>query len=582
MKGNLASERFFTWGVSLCVLFSILLSSLYLWSVKRNVLDQMTGIEFIVSSDADFEASLYYTFTDKFSPNQFLQNAISSKDTLRFNFPEKDDMIKKFRLDFGSNLKLGRVEIQSVNLLFAKEKMVLDKEEVFDNLYQNSGSVFIDKSTLSIRMVKSHVPFDPYIVFMPLGTLSISHGIYAACLLMPFLVLLVFYLIKYRKTYVFTVTDFLALIFIISIPLKIAWTTFSTILLCAYGIYFAAYKRKVFLKNDVFFLFAGLFLLLALFGRPSSYAIMDNEFALLLFAVISATLPFSKLRIYKYFIWNMLILNSVILASGLGFLYWFNDFYGLGVSNYFRDIKIYSGNIRDWLYYDHAAFLSFFGLVGLLFAHRRYGLNRMDKKLLVLYHILLISFIVFNGSRICVLIYIVYLFNVLVKLGLRKKIFVNGILFFVVTALFVSNIEKIDQIRYDLWTVSWEAIKESPWVGHGLGTSNAILHDGRFADTNTIAKIAEFNHSHNQFITFLLEIGILGIISLVLSLGYFLYRSGHYKNTTLCLFLLGLGYLFLTESILQTSKPMYVICFLFLLCAIKRNLPTELDKAITS
>ena len=580
MKGNFASDRYFTWAVPICVLFSVVLSSLYLWSVKRHVLEQQTGIEFIVSSDADFEASLYYTFTDKFKPDQYLKNTTSSKDTLRFLFPEQEVMVKKFRLDLGNDPKLGQVEIKSLNLLFGAEKTVLDQEKVFADLYQNSGSVYLDKNALSIRMVKSHVPFDPYVIFMPLGTLSVSHTIYAVCLLAPFLVLLLLYFIKYRKTYSFTATDFLALVFIICIPMKIAWTTFCTILLCAYGIYFAIYKRRVFLRNDLFFLFVGLFLLLALFGRPAGYAVMDNEFALLLFAVISATLPLTKLKIYACYVRALLVLNGVILASGLSFLLWFHDFYGLGIADYFAEIKIYSGNLREWLYYDHAAFLSFFGLVGLLFAHKLSAMGRMDRRLLILYHILLVSFIVLNGSRICVLIYAVYLLNVAVKLGYKKKIFVNAFLFLIVAASFVHSIEKLDEIRYRLWSVSWKAIKESPWIGHGLGKSNAILHDSRFADAKTISEIAEFNHSHNQFITFLMEIGILGFLSLVFALAYYLYKSGHYKNATLGLFLLGLGYLFLTESILQTSKPMYVICFLFLLVSINRNLPPELDNLV--
>jgi O-antigen ligase len=261
----------------------------------------------------------------------------------------------------------------------------------------------------------------------------------------------------------------------------------------------------------------------------------------------------------------MLVLNAVIVASGISFLLWFHEFYSFGVLDYFKEIKIYSGHVRDWLFYDHAAFISFFGLVGMLFAHRLFQNKELDRKFLFLYHIILLLCIILVGARIGLLIYMIFLMNLVLQCGGVRRLLINSLLFVVFSAMLVFNIHKIDQNRYHLWSVSWEAIREKPWFGHGLGASNGLLHDSLYIKRAGFSEALELNHSHNQFITFFLEIGLLGFIMTTLILGYFLYRTGHYKNTSLMLFLFGLGYIFLSESILETSKPLYIICFLFLI-----------------
>jgi len=162
-------------------------------------------------------------------------------------------------------------------------------------------------------------------------------------------------------------------------------------------------------------------------------------------------------------------------------------------------------------------------------------------------------------------IYVVFLVNSFLQLGYKKRIILNVVFFSVFTFFLISNIQKTDESRNRLWSVTWEAIKKKPLFGYGMGQSDRILHSqGSFAQEGIYTPV-ELNHSHNQFLTFLLEIGVVGVIVLLGGFVFFMFRTRRHRDQVLVLFLFGLGYISLTESILQTSKPLYVLCFLFLI-----------------
>lgn len=570
MTARLLQKNHLFYLLLLGILTSVIFTSVFSYSVKQNLIHDFEGIKFIVDSDFDLESSLYFTYNDRFKGGVKLKNSGTGMDTLYFKFPSSARIVKKFRLDFGNNPKSNHFKILEMHLLFKDKTLVFDQDEVFNSLFKNSEAVEFDKKNQIISLKKDVKPFDPYIIIMPLAELSLKKSAYPVALFLPFIIIaLIICKRDFRKI---KLLDMLILLFIISIPLKIAWTTFCAFLLCVYGLVNAIRKKRIELKKPNLIMLMVMFCVLILFGRPLSFSFAEKLFALLVFALISATIQFPKYKIYRYYTIIMLGLNAIIVASAISFLIWFREFYAFDISEYFTNIKHYNSNIRKWFYYDHAAYLSLFGLIGVIFAHILYHKKTLTLPLLYLYHILLFLFIVLTGTRISLLIYVVFLFNMTISLNIKNRILINTLLYVVFTVMLGFYLPKIDSNRHHLWSVTWEAIKEKPWFGYGLGQSNSILHDAYFIHKAGYSAPLRFNHSHNQYLTFLLEIGAIGLSVLLIGIFYLLYKTKSYRNHSFVLFVFGLGYFFLTESVSQTSKPLYVICFLFLIITTKSHI----------
>lgn len=576
--------RYFLFYLPLCMLISVVLYAILARYIKREIISDFKGMEFTVDSSSEFNAELYYTYDDQFSSHKLKPTKVG-KGSFLFKFPNDHKLIKRFRLDLGNMPKKMEVKITKLRLLFRERTIVLEEDAVFNSIFLNSSAVFLDKDKRIIYSRENVKPYDPYLIFAPLGALVMPIYLRFIVLLLPFFCWGFFYMPKRRSDVKPTILGVLTLLFILCIPLKIAWTTFCTILLCIYGIYLLIKEKRTDRKSNLFIFYICIFSFFILFGRPSELSLMNIQLALPLFAILSVSVIYKSIDAHlKNYVFFFLLFNAIILTAGINFLLWFHNFYGLGIMDYFSEIKIYSGNVREWLFYDHAAFLSYFGLVGLLFANELYKQSKIPKEIYYLYNILMFLFIIVVGARIALLVFLVFRINFILKLRPITRITLNGIIFGAVASLLYLNIDKIDLNRYHLWSVSWEAIKERPWFGYGLETSNAILHDPRFMERAGFSIPLNLNHSHNQFLTFVVEMGFIGTFCFFAALVYFLYKERLFSNTTMVLFVYGLGYIFLTESILQTSKPLYVICFLFLLIvqgnAIKKEKNVHLKPAI--
>ncbi|MFT6933803.1 MAG: O-antigen ligase [Maribacter sp.] len=562
------------------MVLGVILNILLVRTVKQSVLSDFKGIKFYLPIDSDFNSTLYYSFSDKFTSEYKIDAENTSNRVLNFNFSNIDSIPTNFRLDFGNDTLNTAIILDSMAIVFSNHSKVLSQKELFTHVILHSAAVKLDKKEGKISFNPLTRPFDPYIVFDPLvKIIAEHHPLKWVTLLGPFLIFIGFNLKRWYSVSKSGVIEVLCMVFIFCIPLKIAWTTFITLLICAYGIILAVREKRFDFKNPNALLLLALFLLLLIFGRATSLKVIDHQLALVLFYFIIATLRFNRQKITGFYIYFMLVLNAVLVTTGVSFLFSFHDIFGLGVLEYFLDIKTYSGNIREWLYYDHAVFLTFFGLVGLLFVNNLLSFQKKFKGFIVAYHVLLISTILLVGARISLLIYLVFLANLALQIKSRSRIWINTAVFLSVLILLFRYIGSIDDTRQGLWSVSWQAIKEKPFLGYGLGSSDQVLHQRGFMEKVNTAIPAILNHSHNQFLTFLLEIGFIGTSALVLIIAVYLKQTVRYKSKTTVLFIFGLCYVFLTESILQTSKPLFVLCFLFALLTggpISR-IPNELD-----
>lgn len=562
------------------ILLGILLNIFWAHKTKTTVLSECKGLSFYLPQDNTIDLSLYYSYTHEFSNDRVVYPKGNSEHEYRFTLPGSDSVPTHFRLDFGNDNHAFLTTIDSMAINFTHGRMVLSQNALFGHIILNSASISLDKNARKLGLKPNALPFDPYIVFDPLAKIILDHGAVKWLLLLsPFVLFLLLNFGHLRTNAKIGLIDLLLLLFIICIPLKIAWTTFITLVLCAIGIYTVIRKGRFDFTNPAGVLLIAFFLVLLVFGRPASLKDIDHQLAFILFYVILGSLRVQWQKAARFYVYFMLLLNALLVTAGISFLWSFKSVFGLELLQYFIQIKTYSGNIREWLYYDHAVFLTFFGLLGLLFLQELYPKVRKHLHVHLVYNILLLVTIILFGARISLLIYLVYFINLMVKLRPKHRLLLNTAVFLTIAALLFLYVGSIDQERFGLWSVSWEAIKEKPWFGHGLGTSDRVLHNATFMQRANATIPMTLNHSHNQFLTFLLELGCIGTGLVLAMLVFYLKRTAQYKSITMVLFIFGSGYVFLTESILQTSKPLFVLCFLFALITMKpaKAASNELD-----
>lgn len=554
------------------IFLGAMLQTLIFIHLKSEILSNDTKIDFYFSTKNIFDTSLYYSFNQKFTRHQKVDGEKLDDTTIRFHLPGNDTLVTNFRLDFDNTSQVSKISIDSLRIFYGTSHKVLFKDKIFDHIFLNSEAVDLDFRNKTIGFNTRANPNDPYIIFDPLAHILLdNHPLNRLALFFPFIIVLIVILIRERVWGLkFSVTDFLFLMFIFSIPLKIAWTTFAAILVCLWGLYKSMVLSSFNYKNLNGIFLVALFFALVIFGRPIGLKAIDHQLGLLVFSLILDSNILDKKKVAKCYVHVFLFLNALICTSAIGFLISFQDVFGLEILQYFENIKTYSGNIRDWLYYDHAAFLSFFSIMVLPLMDEMTEFNRKTR-IYWLYNIFIVLTIVLMGVRISFLIYLIVLLNLYLKKDYKWSIGFNTLLFLVLTLLLFVGINKLDQNRHELWRVSWEAIKERPLFGYGLGSSDKIIHHSEFMESTGFKVPEILNHSHNQFLTMWLELGLAGIFTVLAILLIYLKQTKLYKSKPMVLFIFGTSYLFLTESVLQTSKPFFVLCFLFALFSLKQN-----------
>lgn len=548
------------------IITGVLLQLLLVLDIKNAIKSNIVEVEFYFSRNVEFQSALYYSFTDKFNKENKVEVDRSVGGIVIFKIPQSNKLLTNFRLDFGNKPETPLLEIDSMQIKYGNSFLKLKQKQLFEHIFTNSASVRLNKGENSITMMANIEPYDPYIVFDPFVKVILdNHPLRLPALLLPFLVFIGLQIKSWYIKFKPSPLDILLLLFIICIPLKIAWTTFLSILICAYAIFLSIRDRKFKIKNLEGLLLITLFLLTLIMGRPTELKVIDNQLALLLFATVTCSDIVNGRKLSSIYVYFFLILNALFVTAGLSFLLNFSSVFGLSIGEYFNEIKIYSGNIRNWIYYDHAVFLTFFGIVGLL--PLKYGgvVKNQKTGIVIAYHLLLLGTIILFGARISLLVYLIFLINILIIVSLKWRIVFNVSAFIITAILLFSFIDCFDSSRFNLWVVSWEAIKDKPLFGYGLGSSDNILHTPKFLQEGRAVIPKPLNHAHNQFVTFLTEIGFIGFILLIITIGIYLRRMAQNRMMTMVLFIFGLCYVFLTESILQTSKPLFVLCFLFIL-----------------
>ena len=135
-----------------------------------------------------------------------------------------------------------------------------------------------------------------------------------------------------------------------------------------------------------------------------------------------------------------------------------------------------------------------------------------------------------------------------------------------------NNIHSIDNLKEDvrfyIWTGSWEAAKENIPYGVGTGDAKDILKN-KYKDKSLEYFYNREYNAHNQYLQILLTLGIPGIAVFVSGLLYAFFISIKKRYFLYIVFLIIFGLNILTESMLERQAGVvFYAVFNALLCLI--------------
>ena len=266
----------------------------------------------------------------------------------------------------------------------------------------------------------------------------------------------------------------------------------------------------------------------------------------------------------------------------------------------------------------HASYLSMyccFSIAILLFlTHREgnFGQSRKHKVLIIIAIMILILGVLLLSARMQLLILflglILYAFVRLVrKYGLAKSLIGSmliGLIAIFITLLFPLNRERFKQVinyrneysisskwgeqqfRVLIWSCAYEIIKSKPIAGVGTGDGEDMLQDCYLK--NEYGSLTYFPNSrfnaHNQFLETAIQLGIGGLLILILSTIIPLYRAWRQENVFYVVFILIFMLSCMTESMLESQSGIIYFAFfnsfLFMNEISGRSQEGELNSAI--
>jgi O-antigen ligase len=110
--------------------------------------------------------------------------------------------------------------------------------------------------------------------------------------------------------------------------------------------------------------------------------------------------------------------------------------------------------------------------------------------------------------------------------------------------------------RAERWKAGWTLVKRSPLIGYGTGDEIPMLRTEYIRGGMFISYMEELN-AHNQYLSYLLKNGIIGLIIFAASFIYFLRLAYQTRSFIYTAFLVLLLIGFYTENILDANKGIF-------------------------
>lgn len=239
---------------------------------------------------------------------------------------------------------------------------------------------------------------------------------------------------------------------------------------------------------------------------------------------------------------------------------------------------------------SHPTYFTIWILLANFFVFNSKNLNAYLKA--ILFSLFFIG-IVFTLSRVGLLLYGLQILGVFFYLSRKwKGIYLGGMIVFLILGIYLykyqlSNFYLLQRFSIELawdtdidntgveinnrvaddsrtarWSAIWNTILEKPVFGYGTGSEKIIL-EKTYIENNLLVSLERMYNTHNQFLFYMLENGILGLI---LFLGYFvanIVAAIRRKDMLVIWFISGILIVFIFENYMYRSMG-YLTLALFL------------------
>lgn len=319
------------------------------------------------------------------------------------------------------------------------------------------------------------------------------------------------------------------------------------------------------------------FIFSLLYSDNLDYAVkkLESMSSLIIFPIIFSIFPSNKLQnIYNNRHQYMFVYVVVIAAINLSFFIYHFGHYKSGLITHYLTVT-YTAQAG---YNIHPIYLSMHICVAIIFswfllkkANKRRSIFLISTNIVLLFFILILLkkgpiiglgiaftvFVLFQRTKKWWIVYfsigIISIFSIMSIPKLKFKF----------SEVFkIENIEggniTSSNIRYSIYGYAIETIIKSPIIGHGIGDyrdeliksykKSPILFQGKY-------------NSHNQYLSFLISIGIVGLVFFVIMLSYNFILALTHNNQELILLLIFYCVVMSFENILERENGVVYFCF---------------------
>ncbi|MEX2231339.1 MAG: O-antigen ligase family protein [Cyclobacteriaceae bacterium] len=354
---------------------------------------------------------------------------------------------------------------------------------------------------------------------------------------------------------------------IITIPLLPKWGNYALALLGIVGLAIYARNRTWNRPPAIFFFLIGAYLVRVVWlfrSNDLNYGLRSLETEAPLAAIPLVFCFFSlseetRKQFLKMYVWTAFILmllafvnlTRYIIQSPFGFF----EYLTIHLSN---KKQMSEANMLNWRF-AHPSFLSMFILYAQCIFFFLRPKNTSDKIFLSLFTLSALMFTLLSGSRAgFFLTFFSFLLFAIIefKSFLRKKIpffVLAGTIaigcFFFAKRISDSGFDSFDSLRASTFVKTMQALQQKPVLGYGTGGEREIIRDEHLESIGYT-----IYHPHNQYLTELLQFGLIGSLPLFLFLALTIHYSIKYQLWDLCCIVIIFAVFMLVEAPINSNK----------------------------